>query len=130
MKKILILLLLSLILVLSACGGDTGNVYSHLQEQNLIVDNYDSNKSGKDTVIEGGVFENLQYNFNEKELERLCSGNYTEEEISFYEAEQYAISEEDMSICNKLPGDPLIFTCDGVETIYYSKNRCIAYFSR
>lgn len=109
-------------LILSACGDyDTGKVYSNLQDQDFIVGNNTS---------EIGVYDNLQYNLNQKEIKRLCAGDYTEEEISYYELEQRAILEISEELCSQLPDEALVFTCDSQTTTYYSKDRCLIYVVR
>ena len=141
-------LLFSFILLLSfvACNADGGSVYNHLQNQDIIkgedsniVDN--SNSSDVDEeFIEGGVFEHLSDEniiiegdsemIEEVVLQDYCEGIFSEFETSNHDLEQQAVVEQNSDLCLSLPDEPLVFDCDGVEHIYYSKDRCLAYFNR
>jgi hypothetical protein len=125
MKQLLVFGIIFALIFLSACGEyDTGNVYSHLQNQNVIVDN------SKDEVNTQQTLDESETEAFNQEIQRLCSGEYTQEEEQFRILEQDAIAQQNELLCEELPDTPLVFFCEGKEIIFYSKDRCLAYFAR
>lgn len=122
MKRIIAMLFLA-ILFLTACEGE-GIVYTHLQQQDVGA-LHSANASNNATVnTSPGVFEHLQNNL----ADDYCMGRFSEEEKQYFKREQQAYIEFDPNICDELPQEPLVFTCDGQEIIYYSQERCYDFF--
>jgi hypothetical protein len=113
-------------LFLLSCA-DGGNVYNHLREQEVgrfHKVNYTNETNDVGKADTQGVYEHLNNNL----LSRYCIGEFTEEEEYYAQLETRSIVEKNPSLCDSLPEEPLVFICDGEEIVYYSKNRCKAYF--
>ena len=119
------ILMLSLIF-LGACEIE-GGVYDHLQSQEIgKIHKVDFVNETNDvgTADNTTVFKHLQANL----LEGYCSGKFSEEEKNYFELEKRAIIEFDPNVCDELPEEPLVYTCDNQEIVYYSRERCYNYF--
>ncbi|MCF7799081.1 hypothetical protein K9M74_04195 [Candidatus Woesearchaeota archaeon] len=122
----LFLLLIVCLFFITACDIEDG-VYDHLQNQEvgtLHKVDFVNETNDEGSADEKGVFEHLQENL----ANDYCMGRFTKEEQAFFELEQQAYIEFNPNVCDKLPVEPLVFTCDGQEIIYYSQERCYSFF--
>lgn len=122
--KLIITVLLILILVgLTACYGERGYAFRHLQEMDVGSAHDSLGDLDNDTELEldHNNFENLQ-NIG---LSDHCQDKFTTKERDLYDLEQRAIVERDPDLCEDIPGD-LLIDCPGEDPyLYYSKQRCL-----
>ncbi len=125
--KSIVLFLLLLLFFLVACEGG-GNVYNHLQKEEvgkIHVVNYVNETNDVGQANNQSVYEHLQENLQSNH----CKGIFTQEEQGYQAIELQAYATFNDSLCDELPLEPLIFTCNGLKETYYSKERCQNFFS-
>ncbi len=132
LKLTLISLLVITSIILTACYEERGYAYKNLNNMKLGVhgayseDNKlnlsDNSSAEKDDS--GTVYDSL--NKNLCGTNPHCCGEFTSEEIDFYDLEQRAIVEKNPRLCLDLPDADLVVKCPFEEDyIYYSKKRCL-----
>ncbi len=130
MKKIILFyLLLVIVLSLTACYGEQGYAFRHLQEMDVGDSHGAPGTPDNETeiVVDHGVFENL--NSNLCRLNPHCCGQFTADEQFYYYMEQRAVTERNSALCYQLPIDELLVDCSNEESyVYYSQQRCLASF--
>ena len=114
--------LLAVLVFFTACSLDGESaVYSHLQNQ----DPSSMHKTGDDFLPELPDEED-----EEVPLAGHCDGEFTLQEQTYRDMELQAVTENDPARCLDLPNDPLVVGCpDQPLILYYSKTRCLEYFS-
>lgn len=134
MKKIFIVLLLIVMLsILTACYEERGYAYKHLNdyEPGKIHSSY----TGNDSVLKnsstdgiGGTYEYLQQ--QGCEARPHCCGDFSAEEIWYRDLEIRAGVENNSLLCNQLPNEDLVVDCPYEDTYsFYSKARCFEQFN-